>query len=89
MKLELASEIIARAQREAQKIGVAMSFAVVDLGGHLVALSRMDGASFLTAEIAAGKAYTAVAFGVPWSAWVLDIETTSGVVRQVHSRHFW
>ena len=65
MKLELAAEIIARAQREAEKIGVAMTFAVVDSGGHLVALLRMDGASFLTVEIATGKAYTAVAFGAP------------------------
>jgi glc operon protein GlcG len=67
VKLELASEIIARARLEAEKIGVAMSFAVVDPGGHLVAVARMDGAPFLTVEIAAGKAYTAAAFGVPSS----------------------
>ena len=42
-----------------------MTFAVVDTGGHLVALERMDGASFVTAEIATGKAYTAVAFKAP------------------------
>lgn len=42
-----------------------MSFAVVDSGGHLVALARMDGAPFLTTEIATGKAYTAAAFKAP------------------------
>jgi uncharacterized protein GlcG (DUF336 family) len=63
MKLDVASDLIALAQREAEKIGVAMTVAVVDSGGHLVALSRMDGASFLTVEIATGKAYTAAAFG--------------------------
>jgi uncharacterized protein GlcG (DUF336 family) len=67
VRLELATEIIGRARREAEKIGVAMSFAAVDSAGHLVAAARMDGAPFLTVDIAAGKAYTAAAFGVPSS----------------------
>jgi glc operon protein GlcG len=65
LKLALAVEIVGRAQREAEKIGVAMSFAVVDSGGHLVAAARMDGAPFLTIDIATGKAFTAAAFGAP------------------------
>ena len=65
MELARALELVARARREAEKIGVAMSLAVVDAGGHLVALARMDGAPFLTTEIATGKAFTAAAFKAP------------------------
>ena len=39
-----------------------MSFAVVDDGGHLIALHRMDGADWISVEVAFGKAYTAAAF---------------------------
>lgn len=45
-----------------------MSIAVVDSGGHLVALERMDGAGFATPEIAWGKAWTAAAFREPSGA---------------------
>lgn len=59
MDVDHALEIIARARREAEKIGASMAFAVVDAAGHLVSFARMDGSSFLTTEIAIGKAYTA------------------------------
>jgi glc operon protein GlcG len=65
LHLALALEIVDRARREAERMGVSMSFAVVDTGGHVVAAARMDGAPFLTMEIAAGKAFTAAAFGAP------------------------
>jgi uncharacterized protein GlcG (DUF336 family) len=35
-----------------------MSFAVVDSAGNLVALARMDGARWLTADVAQSKAFT-------------------------------
>ena len=44
-----------------------MSLAIVDGGGHLVLLVRMDGAGWLTTDIARGKAYTACAFRRPTS----------------------
>lgn len=62
MILELASAIVSRAVLEAERMGIAVTTAIVDSGGHLVTLSRMDDAPFLTVEIAIGKAYTAVAF---------------------------
>jgi glc operon protein GlcG len=43
--------------------GVSLSVAVVDSAGHLVAAGRMDGASFITMEIARGKAFASVATG--------------------------
>jgi uncharacterized protein GlcG (DUF336 family) len=41
-----------------------LTVAVVDAGGHLVALARQDGASTLRPEIAQGKAKGAVAMGL-------------------------
>src|SRR5258708_10801752 len=43
--------------------GVKLSFVVVDAAGHLVAAGRMDGAPFVTIEVARGKAYASVATG--------------------------
>lgn len=41
-----------------------MTVAVIDAGGHLVALQREDGTSNLRAEIAQGKAKGAIAMGL-------------------------
>jgi uncharacterized protein GlcG (DUF336 family) len=45
-----------------------MSFAVMDDGGHLLAFARMDGAPWVSADIALGKAWTSAAYGVPSAA---------------------
>ncbi|HEY3061902.1 MAG TPA: heme-binding protein [Chloroflexota bacterium] len=42
-----------------------LSVAVLDGGGHVVQVSRMDGCNFLSPDIARGKAYGAVAWKVP------------------------
>ena len=47
---------------------VPMRFAVMDAGGHLLALTRMDGAPWITADVAQGKAWTAAAYGAPSAA---------------------
>src|SRR5262249_229953 len=49
LTLELAERFIAGAKAKAQQQGWAMSLAVVDPAGNLVALARMDGARWLTA----------------------------------------
>lgn len=41
-----------------------LTVAVLDAGGHLVALKRQDGSGILRVEIAVGKAYGALGFGV-------------------------
>jgi uncharacterized protein GlcG (DUF336 family) len=41
-----------------------LTVAVLDAGGHLVALKREDGAGMLRVEVAIGKAYGAVGVGV-------------------------
>ncbi|MBA2676679.1 heme-binding protein [Ramlibacter sp.] len=59
--LELADvkAIAAGAEAEAVKNNWAVSFAVVDDGGHLLWLQRLDGAAPISAQIAPAKANTA------------------------------
>jgi uncharacterized protein GlcG (DUF336 family) len=66
--LERAVELIRAGERAAAAEGLAMAFAVVDAGGHLVAAHRMDGAPWIAPEVALGKAWTAAAYGVPSAA---------------------
>jgi len=54
-----AEAVIAAAARKAEEIGVPQNIAVVDGAGHLVAFRRMDGAKFMSIEIAIAKAFTA------------------------------
>ncbi len=65
LTLDFCMQVLAHAQKFAAELGKPMTFAIVDASGHLVALHRMDGARFLTPEIALGKAFSAAAFGVP------------------------
>jgi glc operon protein GlcG len=63
--LERALGYLRAGAEEATRQGLALSFAVVDAGGHLVASQRMDGAPWITPEVAFGKAWTAAAWGTP------------------------
>jgi len=51
--------ILAAAESHARANQWAVSIAVVDDGGHLLGLSRLDGAPPISAQIAPGKAQTA------------------------------
>jgi uncharacterized protein GlcG (DUF336 family) len=65
LTLDEALRLLAAARTSAEGVGVPMSFAVMDAGGHLLALARMDDALWVTADVAQGKAWTAAAYGVP------------------------
>lgn len=56
LNLEEAQTVIAGAHQRAYELGVRISVAVVDEGGLLLALARMDGAPSLSAQIAEAKA---------------------------------
>lgn len=56
LNLHDAHELIGRAHAKAAELGIRVSVAVVDEGGLLVALARMDGAPPLTPQIAEAKA---------------------------------
>ena len=66
--LERALALIAAGEDEARRNDLALAFAVVDDGGHLVALQRMDGAPWIAPEVALGKAWTAAAYRAPSAA---------------------
>jgi uncharacterized protein GlcG (DUF336 family) len=63
--------LIDTARAETERRGMRAAFAVVDAGGHVVALERMDGVEWVAVDVAIGKAYTAAAFGKP-SATLAD-----------------
>jgi uncharacterized protein GlcG (DUF336 family) len=64
LTLEQASRIIDNAFKKAREMKFRpMCIAVLDSGGHLVALKREDGASILRPTIAIGKAWGAVGMG--------------------------
>jgi uncharacterized protein GlcG (DUF336 family) len=65
ISLETANMLISRAFEKATTLGLKpLCIAVVDTGGHLIALARQDGASILRPQIAIGKACGALALGI-------------------------
>jgi uncharacterized protein GlcG (DUF336 family) len=62
---ETADQIIQIAKREGAALGKALSIAVVDVGGYIVAINRADGARPLTPSIALSKAYSAAVMQRP------------------------
>jgi len=60
-----ARALIEAAVEAAHEMGKALSVAVVDEGGYLVTLDRMDGARPLTPSIALAKAYSAAVMQRP------------------------
>ena len=63
-----AKRMVDAAIAEAERIGIKLSVSVCDAGGHLLAFNRMEGASFISAVAAQGKAVGAVGFGRDSSA---------------------
>jgi len=59
LTLEDVKRIAAAAEAEALANGWAVSIAIVDDGGHLLWLQRLDGAAAISAQIAPAKAHTA------------------------------
>lgn len=63
--LETAKKLIDAAEQEASNLGVPMVISVVDDGGNLVAIHRMDDAWLASIDIAQNKAWTSVALKMP------------------------
>ena len=68
LTLEAAQQIAQAARAEARKNGWTMVICVVDDGGHLIYLERMDGTQLGSVEVAQQKARTAVLFKRPTKA---------------------
>lgn len=71
--------VIDRGVARARALGFLVAIAVVDEAGHLVACHRMDGALWVTPEIARAKANAAAAF----RASTQDLEARFGGPRQL------
>ncbi len=64
LTLDQANRLIADTLDEAARLGLPpVAVAVLDSGGHLKAMQRQDGVSFLRAEICQAKAWGALAMG--------------------------
>jgi uncharacterized protein GlcG (DUF336 family) len=79
LSLKLATECIERGIAKAHELGYRVAVAVVDEAGHLVACHRMDGALWVTPEIARAKANAAAGF----QASTLDLEERFNKGRQL------
>ncbi|MEL6435778.1 MAG: heme-binding protein [Pseudomonadota bacterium] len=70
LTLSKSQKIIREALAKGKDLGLKpLTVAVLDAGGHLVALQREDGSSVLRPEIAQGKAFGAIAVGMG-SRWL-------------------
>ncbi|MDE1005510.1 MAG: heme-binding protein [Paraburkholderia fungorum] len=58
-----ASKVVEASIAFAQTKNLQLSIVVLDTGGHVVSSARMDGAGFVTIEVARGKAFAVVATG--------------------------
>ena len=67
-----ANRMVQAAIAEAERINIKLSVSVCDAGGHLLAFNRMEGAIYISAVAAQGKAFGAVGFGRDSSAIPAD-----------------
>lgn len=65
LRLEAVKRVLEAAVAKAAELGANFTVAVMDDGGHLLGLYRMDGALLAGLESAQVKAHTAVFFGTP------------------------
>lgn len=73
MGLELALRLIKRGEEMAEKIQIPMVLTVVDEGGNMVAMHRMDDSLLASISISYSKAYTAAALRLPTEDAARDI----------------
>lgn len=75
-------EAIATACRsEAERLGLSVSIALVDDGGHPLRLERMDGVSIATPSVATAKARTAVFLRGPTAGFAERVRTQPELLR--------
>ena len=80
LSLPEANRMVQAAIAKAEGLNVRLSVAVVDSGGHLMAFNRMEGANWVTATVAQGKAVAAAGFGRPSGALPADSPVIQAVI---------
>lgn len=69
MSLALAEQLLRGVRDAAAGEGMNVAAAVVDRGGHIVAVTRMDGTPSCGVLLAIDKAFSAAAMAAPTDAW--------------------
>ena len=67
--LEQAKKVMAGAEAEAKKNNWGMAIIILDSGGHMVMMQRLDGTQLGSLDVAKDKAWSAVAFRRPTKAF--------------------
>ena len=90
INLATAKKVMAAAEAEAKKNDWSVVIAIVDGGGHLVLLERLDNTQWGSVEIAQRKALTAAKFRRPTRFWEerIAILTISDVFNHFAVRNF-
>ncbi len=65
LNLDTARKVVAAAEAEARKNNWNVVISIVDTGGHVVLLQRLDGTQYASVDIATKKAQTATAYRRP------------------------
>lgn len=82
---EAARVALDAALAEAKQVGKAFVIAITDASGALKTLHHMDGAPYMSAQVAIDKAYTAGSFGRSTEAWDGAIENDGPLARGARS----
>jgi len=80
LTLAEANRMLQAAIAQAETLNIKLSVAVVDAGGHLMAFNRMEGANWITATVAQGKAVAATGFGRPSGMLQADSPVIQAVI---------
>jgi uncharacterized protein GlcG (DUF336 family) len=83
---EEASRAVDAVTEEAEAVSVPVTVVVVDEGGNLKALRRMDGAPLVSIETARNKAYAAAAIGMPVDDFFQAIKEDAAAIASFASR---
>jgi glc operon protein GlcG len=79
ISFEAAKKVMAAAEAEAVKNNLQMVIAILDSGGHLVMLHRMDNAQYGSIRVAQGKAQTAIDFRRPSKVFEDRLANVAGI----------
>lgn len=79
--------LIDAALAEATSMGIEVTVAVTDAGGHLKAFLSSDNARFLTVEVAIDKAWTAASYGIPTHMWNALLTANPKIEQLSHRPH--